>query len=65
MSLDRYPIDPKESAIIEKINTITTWIFVTELVIKVLGLGIKTYASDSMNQFDAIVVIISLVEFIL
>jgi hypothetical protein len=43
LSLDRYPIDPKESAIIEKINSITTWIFVAELIIKVLGLGIKKY----------------------
>ena len=36
-----------------------------ELVIKVLGLGIQAYARDSMNQFDAIVVIISIIEIIL
>ena len=36
-----------------------------EMVVKVLGMGLKTYATDSMNQFDAIVVIISIVEFIL
>lgn len=36
-----------------------------ELVIKVLGLGIHTYVSDSLNQFDAVVVIISIVEIIL
>lgn len=65
MSMDRYPIDPKESAILEEINSFTTWIFVGELIIKVLGLGIKAYAQDSLNQFDAIVVIISIVEFIL
>ena len=36
-----------------------------EMVVKVLGMGLKSYAMDSMNQFDAIVVIISIVEFIL
>ena len=50
---------------LEKINSITTWVFVGELIIKVLGLGVKAYVSDSMNQFDAIVVIISIVEIVL
>ena len=49
MSLDRYPIDKKENDLLEKINSITTWVFVGELIIKVLGLGIKTYVSDSLN----------------
>lgn len=35
------------------------------MVIKILGLGIVTYSLDSMNQFDAIVVIISIVEMVL
>lgn len=33
--------------------------------IKIFGLGIKTYAMDSFNQFDATVVIVSVVEFVL
>ena len=49
VSRDRYPISLQESEILEKINNIATLIFVVELVIKVFGLGIKTYASDSMN----------------
>jgi hypothetical protein len=43
----------------------TTWIFVGEMAIKILGMGMKSYASDSMNQFDAVTVIISLVEIVL
>lgn len=35
------------------------------MIIKILGLGATTYAADSMNQFDAIVVIISIVEMVL
>ena len=65
LSMDRYPIEPKEAQTLETINNYCTWIFVAELVIKVLGLGIHTYVSDSLNQFDAVVVIISIVEIIL
>ena len=50
---------------LEEINNVSTLIFVIELVIKVIGLGINTYVSDSMNRFDALVVIISIVEFTL
>ena len=63
--MDRYPISTKEADTLEKLNQYTTWIFVGELIIKVIGLGIKTYVSDSLNQFDAIVVIFSIVEIIL
>ena len=65
LSLDRYPIDPDEIKMLENINKLCTWIFVGEMVIKILGLGIVTYSLDSMNQFDAIVVIISIVEMVL
>ena len=50
---------------LEQINTWTTFIFVGELVIKVLGLGVSAYAMDGMNRFDAIVVTISIVEYVL
>ena len=35
------------------------------MVIKILGMGMKSYVMDGMNQFDAVTVIISLVEFTL
>ena len=43
-------------------NNILSWIFFAEMVIKLIGLGIKSYASDSFNLFDCAVVIISLIE---
>ena len=65
LSMDRYPIAVNRANRLEQINKISTWIFVGELAIKVLGLGIQTYVKDSMNQFDAIVVIISIIEIVL
>lgn len=49
LSMDRYPIEVKTANKLEEVNKFSTWIFVGELVIKVLGLGIQTYAKDSMN----------------
>ena len=44
LSLDRYPIDPDEIKMLENINIMCTWIFVGEMVIKIIGLGIVTYS---------------------
>ena len=65
LSLDRYPIDYDVFMKLEIINNVCTYIFVGEMVIKLLGLGIKGYLMDSMNQFDGLIVIVSLVEIII
>jgi hypothetical protein len=48
----------------EKLNTAFTFIFTTELVLKNISLGTIDYLRDKINVFDAILVSISLVEFI-
>ena len=49
LSLDRHPISAKESYVLEKINFYSTWIFIIEMIIKILGLGILTYSMDHIN----------------
>ena len=46
-------------------NDIFTWCFFAEMIIKLLGLGFKGYARDANNIFDACLVIISLVDYII
>ena len=65
LSMDRYPIEDEQAKMLESINFVTTWIFVGEMVIKLIGLGVATYISAGMNQFDAFVVIVSMVEVVL
>ena len=48
---------------LDLINTIFTFIFTTELVIKLYGFGIIKYGKDPFNIFDCIIVTLSLVEF--
>jgi len=45
-------------------NFIFTWIFIVELLLKLFSLGIKKYANDGMNLFDAFIVITSVIEMV-
>ena len=46
----------------EMINLVMTIIFITEMVIKLIGLGMVTYCSKMENIFDATIVVVSIVE---
>lgn len=43
-------------------NYAFTMIFVLEMSIKLVGLGVKDYISDSFNVFDGIITILSVIE---
>ena len=53
----------KMSEVIDTGNSILTCFFAFEMVLKIFGLGFKQYVQDGFNDFDAIVVIIGLLEF--
>ncbi len=44
-------------------NTVFTILFAIEMVLKLIGLGIKGYLKDGFNDFDGVIVLVSLVEF--
>ena len=62
LATDSYPVDKSMQEKAELLNDIFTYCFVAEMVIKLVGLGFKEYARDSFNNFDASIVILSLVE---
>eukprot|EP01084_Bolivina_argentea_P144175 253035_1 len=47
---------------LEYVNNIFTIIFLCEMVIKIIGLGYKTYFSDNFDKFDFIIVMISTID---
>ena len=49
---------------LEWINSIPALYFVVEMVIKMVGLGVKVYFNEAFNTFDAIVNTISIVEIV-
>jgi len=63
LSMDQYPLISEETAdVFAVFNLIFTVIFTVELIPKLIGLGVKEFVSDPFNRFDAIIVIVSLVE---
>ena len=64
LAMDRYPESEEELKAMDILNEFFTWAFVLEMVIKLIGLGFKEYARDSFNLFDALVVVLSLVDII-
>jgi hypothetical protein len=44
------------------LNYVFSSFFIVELVLKLVGLGIGPYFNDSWNQFDFVVVIVSIIS---
>lgn len=65
LSLDKYPIEIDYVLLLEDLNDVLSYIFFFEMLLKLIGLGFKAYASDSFNVFDCCVVMIWVVEKIL
>ena len=47
---------------VEEANRVLSWIFFSEMVCKLIGLGAKGYVRDRFNIFDCVIVVISTVE---
>ena len=63
--MEKYPEDEDLSEITSFLNDIFTFCFIVEMVIKLIGLGFREYARDSFNIFDAVVVILSIVDIVI
>lgn len=65
LALYRYDQSERQTDILAICDIVFVWVFTVELILKVLGLGAKNYMRDKFNVFDAIIVVVSLVDFIL
>ncbi|KAE9357160.1 hypothetical protein PF008_g3287 [Phytophthora fragariae] len=57
-----YPVDEELASIVDVINFVLTQIFLLEALVKVFGLGFQRWAEDRYNLFDALVVVLGIVE---
>jgi len=60
--MDRYPIRAEETNIQNVFNLVFFSIFLAEMVVKLVGLGVRVYIKDRFNVFDAVIVILSIVD---
>jgi sensor histidine kinase YesM len=65
LASDGHPTSPEKQEFMWYASEFFTWIFVAELLFKLIGLGPKNYIADSYNIFDAVVVGISLVDWVI
>jgi hypothetical protein len=65
LSIDHYGIRPETEDILAICNSYFTNIFIFEMGVKLLALGVKKYCADRLNYLDGFVVLISIVEMII
>ena len=65
LAMYRYDESERQTEILYFLNLIFVWVFFAEMVAKLIGLGVKNYVRDRFNIFDAIIVVLSLVDFAL
>mmetsp|Transcript_17670 Transcript_17670/g.12719 ORF Transcript_17670/g.12719 Transcript_17670/m.12719 type:complete len:155 (-) Transcript_17670:740-1204(-) len=62
LAMDRYGMPESEAKFLELINELFTWIFIVEMSMKLLAIGISKYCAERMNLIDGVVVLLSIVE---
>lgn len=62
---DTYPMNPKFESWLEYFNMVFFYIFSLEMIIRMLGVGLKIYFHDVFSVFDFVVVMLSVLELIL
>ena len=62
MAMDKYGNDAETEATLDFYNNIFTWIFIVEMVLKLLAIGPKKYVQEPMNLLDGACVLISVIE---
>ena len=63
LALYRYDQSDLQTRILEICDIIFVWAFFVEMVMKLIGLGVREYLRDNFNIFDGVIVIISLIDF--
>lgn len=65
LATDTYPTSIKIFEWREYLNIVFFYIFLLEMIIKMLGIGLSTYFQNSFSIFDFVVVLVSMLEMIL
>jgi hypothetical protein len=62
LAMDRYPMAKKDEDLLETYNIYFFVIFAAEMVLKLVGFGVKVYVQDKFNLFDGFIIIVSIFE---
>ena len=62
LALDRYPEPSFENGVLENVNFLFFFIYLSEVVLKLTGLGFSSFLFDGFNIFDSIIVFIGCMD---
>lgn len=65
LGLDSYPVNELLQTNLDNVNVVFFIIFLLEMIIKLIGLGHMNYLRDNYNIFDAIIVVLSIVDVVI
>jgi hypothetical protein len=65
LAQDKYPISNNAISTLDNLNTTFYAVFLFEMILKLIGLGIKNYMKDFYNKFDFMIVLISTIDVVM
>ena len=65
LALYRFDQSEEQTRVLALCDIIFVWVFTAEMLAKIVGHGFVNYCKDKFNVFDAVIVIIGLVDFVL
>ena len=60
LALDHDPMDESFEIVLEKMNLVLTIVFIFEMIIKLIGMGLPAYFKDPANILDFVIVVLSI-----
>ena len=65
LCVDSFPIQQQEAQTLAIINVLITCFFLVEMIIRLIGVGIKKYCEDYFNILDSLIVCISIADIVI
>ena len=61
--MDKFPeLDEAMIQVLAQANFVFTGIFTLEVILKMIGLGVREFLKEQFNKFDLVIVLVSIVE---
>lgn len=65
LALEGADTPAETQAVLDLMNVYFTWIFIVEMGLRLIAIGVGKYAAERMNLLDGFVVILSIVEMVI
>lgn len=63
LAMDKFPeLDEAIIQVLAQANFVFTGIFTLEVILKMIGLGVREFLKEQFNKFDLVIVLVSIVE---